>query len=260
MTATTPSADTEFVCQQHLDLFDDADCQTLGTQAARGRHLKLTETQTPTAILVEQCEDAYRAWLPRVKLSALSPVVSLYQAIRVERPEVSKRIPAAIRYCQQAQQQTNHYQWGGNIGPHYDCSGLMQAAFQSQGIWLPRDSYQQAAFCEAVIDVQSLSPTEKTKARHSLIQDCQPGDLLFFGSQRIDHVGLYLGAGQYLHSSGKSYGRNGIGVDSLTDLDDPISQNYFQKWWSIRRVTHSFDPQKDELVWTNVAVDTGLLK
>jgi cell wall-associated NlpC family hydrolase len=101
----------------------------------------------------------------------------------------------------------------------------MQAAFAASGIWLPRDSYQQEAFTERVA-----------------IADLLPGDLIFFGSKRVDHVALHLGDRYYLHSSGKDMGRNGIGIDILSTEGDEISQAYYQKWWSCGRVMGSYRP------------------
>ncbi len=220
----------QFICQRDLDLYDQPDRQTLATQAAKGRMLRLTEKQDDEAILVEQCEDSYRAWLPLAALTDLEPATESYQAIAVEREEIEARIAQVIDYGLQAKDQSNHYLWGGNIGPNFDCSGLMQGAFASQGIWLPRDSYQQAAFCETVLAVRNTIQAANFEIDQVLSQ-LLPGDLLFFGSRRIDHVGLYLGAGNYLHSSGKIRGRNGIGIDSLSDLSDPISHTYLQTLW-----------------------------
>lgn len=73
-------------------------------------------------------------------------------------------------------------------------------------------------------------------------------------------MGIYLGEGQYIHSSGQTMGRNGIGIDSLTDLTDPISAKYRQKWWHCGRVLKGFDPHTDSLTSTTVDVDTNLLK
>jgi cell wall-associated NlpC family hydrolase len=249
----------QFVCQRDLDLYDQADCQTLATQAAKGRRLCLTEKQDGEAILVEQCEDGYTAWLPLASLTDLAPATKSYQAIIVEWEAIEARISQIINYGLQAKDQPNHYLWGGNIGPNFDCSGLIQAAFASQGIWLPRDSYQQAAFCETVLDVRAAMPSANFEI-DSALKQLLPGDLLFFGSQRIDHVGLYLGNGNYIHSSGKSKGRNGIGIDSLSDLSDPISHAYFQGWWYGGRVMQSFDPQRHSLATTNIKVNTDLLK
>lgn len=256
------SASGAFICQRDLNLFDQSDCQSLATQTASGRYLRFTDQQETNAILVEQCEDGYRAWLPLDALIYLAPAPHAYQAIAVSRAEIETCLDGVISYCLQAKERANVYQWGGNIGPDFDCSGLMQAAFAFQGIWLPRDSYQQAAFCQTVVDGRSCSdrdnvdPVEIEQALAPLV----PGDLLFFGSRRVDHVGLYLGNGQYIHSSGKSRGRNGIGIDSLVNLSDPISHAYFQTWWYGGRVMESFDPRRHSLATTNISVNTDLLK
>ena len=249
----------QFICQRDLDLFDQSDCQTLATQAAQGRFLSLTTQQEGGAIAVQQCEDSYTGWLPLSALTALEPATNPYQALVVNREVIAARIPQVIAYGLRAKAQPNQYRWGGNIGPDFDCSGLMQGAFASQGIWLPRDSYQQAAFCETVVDVRHSLPSTQSEIDQALGQ-LLPGDLLFFGSQRIDHVGLYLGNGSYLHSSGKSRGRNGIGIDSLSDLSDPISHAYFQTWWYGGRVKESFDSQRHSLATTNIVVNTDRLK
>ncbi|MEM9162921.1 MAG: C40 family peptidase, partial [Cyanobacteria bacterium P01_F01_bin.4] len=111
--------------------------------------------------------------------------------------------------------------------PHYDCSGLMQAAFSSVGIQLPRDAYQQESFAHKI-----------NRA------DLQPGDLIFFGHEtRITHVALYLGEGKYIHSSGKDQGRNGIGIDSISDLSHPVSQIYYDQIKSYGRIIRSYLPQ-----------------
>ena len=101
----------------------------------------------------------------------------------------------------------------------------MQAAFAASGIWLPRDSYQQEAFIEK-LELEMLLP----------------GDLVFFGTERVDHVALYLGEGRYYHSSGKETGRDGIAIDQLFGRGDEISQYYWQKFWSCGRVMSSFSP------------------
>ena len=109
------------------------------------------------------------------------------------------------------------YLWGGCLGPRYDCSGFVQAAFRegpTPGVWLPRDAYQQREFSETV---------PRSEVRR--------GDLVFFGSlsrgtegaacaPRVDHVGLCTqvepgGGLKYLHSSGASAGRDGVGEDAL---------------------------------------------
>jgi len=71
------------------------------------------------------------------------------------------------------------YLWGGT-GPLYDCSGLVQAAYASAGIALPRTS-----------EAQQVSAAPVT--------DPQPGDLVFMGPSgqlgTATHVGIVIGGG-----------------------------------------------------------------
>ena len=74
------------------------------------------------------------------------------------------------------------YAWGATGPGSYDCSGLVQAAYERIGVQLPRTTYDQ-------VDVGS--PIYRT-------DELQPGDLLFIpGSdgtpQAPGHVGIYLG-------------------------------------------------------------------
>jgi cell wall-associated NlpC family hydrolase len=70
------------------------------------------------------------------------------------------------------------------------------------------------------------------------------GDFVFFGTpEKATHVGLYLGNGTYIHSSGKEQGRNGIGIDSLVDRSDPVSQSYYQQLRGYGRVVASYQPR-----------------
>ncbi|MEB3120610.1 MAG: C40 family peptidase [Snowella sp.] len=216
----------EYQCSVSLDLYDKMDCKTLATQAKEGRHLSVVENESNSvSVKVKLVEDGYQAWLPLEQLSTLQPVSEKYQPIALTRLEIEAHLPEIIAYTQAAKEQPNYYLWGGTLGPNYDCSGLMQAAFAASGIWLPRDSYQQEAFTERVA-----------------IADLLPGDLIFFGSKRVDHVALHLGDRYYIHSSGKAMGRNGIGIDILSPEGDEISQNYYQKWWSCGRVMDTYRP------------------
>ncbi|MEO6612977.1 MAG: C40 family peptidase [Chitinophagaceae bacterium] len=80
------------------------------------------------------------------------------------------------------------YLWGGRCPLGVDCSGFVQVIFKLMGIDLPRDAWQQAQGGKAV---KKFSET-------------QPGDLAFFDNKEdIVHVGILLGNGQIIHSSGK---------------------------------------------------------
>ena len=171
--------------------------------------------------------DDYPGWLRPADAAHLSPAAAPYQAPTVTRRGIERAIPGAIAFTQAAMAVPNEYLWGGTVAPNYDCSGLMQAAFASVGVPLPRDSYQQEAFTDT-LDKSEL----------------QPGDLIFFGTpERTTHVALHLGEGRYIHSSGKDQGRNGIGIDSMVDMSDPVSRAYHQQYRCCGRIMTGYRPK-----------------
>ena len=116
------------------------------------------------------------------------------------------------------------YKWGGITTGGMDCSGFVYTAFRLNGIYLKRDSYMQA---EEGSDV----PIDKLRA----------GDLVFFKSEkanRIAHVGIYIGNGNFIHSS---KGKRGVAVSSLSD-------DYFKnRFAGARRVLHLIDDGADTI-------------
>jgi len=223
----------EYLVRYNLNLYDSIKCDRLTTQAAVGRYLRVLVSPTPSegmgepnAIEVRLCEDDYPGWLALTDVDSLEVASTRYHPQTVSEEEIREKIPDIIAFTYDAMNQTNEYLWGGTVSPNYDCSGLMQAAFQSVGIWLPRDAYQQDDF------VQKIEITE-----------LQPGDLVFFGTpQKATHVGLYLGDSRYIHSSGKDQGRNGIGIDILAETGDKISQTYYHQLRGVGRVVASYKP------------------
>lgn len=78
------------------------------------------------------------------------------------------------------------YVWGATGPDAFDCSGLIQAAYRSAGVSLPRTTYSQIGAGQRV-------------SRSELL----PGDLVFFYSG-ISHVGLYIGNGRMIHAPNPS--------------------------------------------------------
>lgn len=79
------------------------------------------------------------------------------------------------------------YRWGGTSPDGgFDCSGLVSYVFRTAlGVELPRVSREMAATGEQIERAQ-----------------LDAGDLVFFAlrGRRIDHVGIYLGNGRFLHA------------------------------------------------------------
>ncbi|BAU14810.1 hypothetical protein LEP3755_53630 [Leptolyngbya sp. NIES-3755] len=203
----------------NLNLYDSPDLNRLATQAAVGRYLKILSDEP---LRVMTCEDDYPGYLDPQDLKYLEKAEEPYQAAVWTEEGIRDRLPEVIAFTQAAMSVPNEYLWGGTVAPNYDCSGLMQAAFASVGIRLPRDAYQQEAFLQPV---------------KVLI----PGDLVFFGTpEKATHVGLYLGDNFYIHSSGKEMGRNGIGIDQLSADGDRVSRDYFALYRGAGRAIESY--------------------
>lgn len=225
MTNDSSSQTDEYRCLVNLNLYDAPNCTRLATQAAVGRQLQiLSKTPVEEALQVRLCEDGYCAWLRVQELPGLEEAAMKYRAIALSPEQIQERIPTVIVFTKAAMQQPNYYLWGGTVGPNYDCSGLMQAAFAASGIWLPRDSYQQADFTQNIE-----------------FEELHTGDLVFFAkAERVNHVGLHLGDGYYIHSSGQHTGRNGIALDRLSEDGDEIGRSYFRQFVGARRVVASY--------------------
>ncbi|TWV56904.1 NlpC/P60 family protein [Streptomyces misionensis] len=118
----------------------------------------------------------------RASRSANDARQALERAGAVAAPD--SRVAAAVAYA--FAKLGSPYVWGAT-GPHaFDCSGLVQAAYRSAGVSLPRTSYAQ-------IDA----------GRRVSRSELRPGDLVFFYSG-VSHVGLYIGDGRMIHAPNPS--------------------------------------------------------
>ncbi len=200
--------------------------QILGEQ-----HSKDLEVESNARIKVRLLEDGYCCWLVRSEIFAENLDNYSWTPKLFSSQEIETKLPAVMQWVEKASTRSNKYLWGGTLGPDFDCSGLVQAAFASEGIWIPRDSYQQESFCEDV----AIRPDNFQKLRLC--------DLIFFGTQgRCNHVAIYDGHGFYWHSSGITLGRNGIGRDNLSISDkSTVASNYRSQLRGAARVIRCHD-------------------
>ncbi|MFT4603952.1 MAG: cell wall-associated NlpC family hydrolase [Rhodothermales bacterium] len=90
------------------------------------------------------------------------------------------------------------YEWGGDDRNGVDCSAFVQNVYEDVlGVGIARTTGQQQSEGSAV-------------SRSAL----EPGDLIFFHTpKRTDHVGIYLGEGDFAHASSS----RGVMISNLTE-------------------------------------------
>ncbi|MBW3042738.1 C40 family peptidase [Prochlorococcus marinus] len=197
----------------NIDGFKSENSDELVTQASIGRSFQLLDSLKIDfnnkliidRVQVRLLEDDYICWFKFSELTHNASKIDSWKSEFLTEEKIFTRIPKILAWAKAAKKTSNEYLWGGTTGPNFDCSGFVQSAFASSGIWIPRDAYQQEKFCKNVsLNIESLS--------EKLI----PGDLIFFGSsEKCTHVGLHIENGFYIHSSGVSNGHNGIEIDGL---------------------------------------------
>lgn len=106
------------------------------------------------------------------------------------------------------------YVWGGNTIDGIDCSGFVKAVYSENGIKLPRTAAQQATIGYDV-PLRDLS-------------QWVPGDRMYFMCHHdyIDHTGMYIGNGYFIHSSIHHHG---------VDIDKVQSDFYWNHLVAVRR-------------------------
>lgn len=103
------------------------------------------------------------------------------------------------------------YLWGGATPAGFDCSGLIMYVYRQHGVDLPHYSGSQFMLGEKIAPASLM-----------------PGDVVFFGSP-IHHVGMYIGAGYFLHAP-----RTGdfVKISLLAERDDYAGARRYD--WSPR--------------------------
>jgi len=81
------------------------------------------------------------------------------------------------------------YVWGATGPKNFDCSGFTQKVYKIAGITIPRNSRAQAKV-----------------GKYIKYEELQKGDMVFFDTNRkktgrVNHVGIYLEDGKFIHAS-----------------------------------------------------------
>jgi N-acetylmuramoyl-L-alanine amidase len=94
------------------------------------------------------------------------------------------------------------YVWGGQSSKGFDCSGFVLYVYDSFGIELPHRADLQARNGEDVS-----------------INELKPADVIFFdtngGQDYINHVGIYIGDGQFIHASSSNSNGHAVAISNL---------------------------------------------
>jgi len=149
--------------------------------------------------------DGSVGWIPKSSLQLTDQMLSAEQLetmLKGGRPDI---VQEAYRYL------GTPYRYGGSLPFSLDCSLLVQISFAARGIRLPRTAAAQFEVGRSV----GLS-------------EMLPGDRLYFVSRsgRINHTGIYIGNGRFIHASAR---RGCVAVDSLS------SRSYWTRFCGARR-------------------------
>ncbi len=158
-----------------------------------GKKLKLTSTKKQkrvTATIALNRKNRYPA-------APISRLRKAYKVVMLAKSKLGRR-----------------YVWGATGSRTFDCSGLTSYVYRKIGVNIPRTSRNQARY-----------------GRYIRRNQLRPGDLVFFDTnfrrRGVDHVGIYLGGGKFIHAS--SAKRKVI----ITSINKPF---YAQRFRGGRRV------------------------
>lgn len=198
--STTVAASAEATQQVALDLETQAHEEAAATTAAKDAKKAKAEAvrkaeakkkaEAAAKAKAEAAERASRA-AARTTLQTTTSTSSSGSTAATTTSYSSNATGSAASIVSFAQAQVGDAYVSGGTGPNsWDCSGLVQAAFRTVGVELPR-----------------VSQSQSTAGTQVSLSNLQPGDILYWGSAgSAYHVGIYVGGGQFVGAQNSSTG------------------------------------------------------
>lgn len=201
----TPHDLVAVVTTTHTQLYSDlAGDEALDT-AYLSTALPLLDTTQPELLLVALPEDR-TAWLAR-------------DAVEIRLQEAPyPRTPVNVITGYARAFLGVPYLWGGTSWRGIDCSGFVQLCYRMGGYIIPRDANQQHDALPQSVEREEM----------------QEGDLIFFGTKSITHVGMALNNKEYIHAEGQNYNR--VVINSFDRADARYNTRLCDIVWGIKRV------------------------
>ena len=155
--------------------------------------------------------DSYESWIHKFYIKDLELGSSIgWNKLDINKKSIHELISYAKSFI------GIPYLWGGKSSLGFDCSGFVQTVFKMAGIDMPRDASQQ-------ILRKNLYNIEYC--------DAKIGDLLFFiEGNYVNHVAIYLGNQEIIHSSGS------VKIEKLIDND-----KLYKKIYKVMSIKNLFD-------------------
>jgi len=145
--------------------------------------------------------------------NGIKPENTVYDNSRAQRVNYDNEAPATVKADEMITYAKQFigtpYVYGGtSLTSGVDCSGFIYSVYQDFGITLDRRSRDQ------INDGPRVAK-----------EDLRPGDLVFFntgGESEISHVGMYIGNGEYIHSTNGA--ANGV---TISDINSDYALNTY---------------------------------
>lgn len=199
--STTVAASAEATQQVALDLETQAHEEAAATTAAKDAKKAKAEAvrkaeakkkaEAAAKAKAEAAERASRAAARTTLQTTTTSTSSSGSTAATTTSYSSNATGSAASIVSFAQAQVGDAYVSGGTGPNsWDCSGLVQAAFRTVGVELPR-----------------VSQSQSTAGTQVSLSNLQPGDILYWGSAgSAYHVGIYVGGGQFVGAQNSSTG------------------------------------------------------